>query len=75
MDTDNVCKRLWSVGCEAIAELGRPQPSLEDFKGFLTDAGFEEIEVYQFKQPFGSWPKDKMLKRVGAMTMLNAETA
>lgn len=31
----------------------------------LVDAGFVDVKVTSWKMPFGTWPKDKKLKRAG----------
>lgn len=31
----------------------------------LEDAGFVDVKVKTFKQPWGMWPKDKKLKEIG----------
>ncbi|KAF8532651.1 hypothetical protein BDD12DRAFT_765176, partial [Trichophaea hybrida] len=38
------------------------------------NAGFVDIQLVHFKQPLGPWAKDMYMKRVGAITMLMAET-
>jgi len=31
------------------------------------------VEVVNIKQPFGPWPKDRRMKRIGTMVLLNSE--
>jgi hypothetical protein len=38
----------------------------------LEDAGFVDIKVYAFKQPYGSWAKNKKEKRLGGEILLIA---
>jgi len=39
----------------------------------LEDAGFIDVVVSSFKQPYGPWQKDERLKMVGAMVMMMAD--
>ncbi|KAI5856852.1 S-adenosyl-L-methionine-dependent methyltransferase [Tricharina praecox] len=41
----------------------------------LEIAGFVDIATFAFKQPLSLWPKCKKLKQVGAMALVNSETA
>lgn len=41
---------------------------------YLKDAGFVDVRVLKRKQPVGIWPKDPLLKKIGAMCLLNCET-
>lgn len=50
-----------------MGKIGRPGPTSESLKTLLEEAGFVDIEVHNYKQPIGPWPKDKKLKQVGAM--------
>lgn len=54
--------------------MGRPPATTEVMKKLLEDAGFVNVKIHPYKQPLGPWPKDKQLKRMGAMVMLNCET-
>ena len=38
---------------------------------YLKDAGFVDVRVLKRKQPVGIWPKDPLLKKIGAMCLLN----
>lgn len=53
--------------------MNRPQATAEALKQHLEEAGFVDVEVVTEKQPFGLWPKEKHMKTVGVMVMLNAE--
>jgi hypothetical protein len=53
--------------------MNRLQATAETLKQRLEEAGFVDVEVVTGKQPFGPWPKEKHMKTVGAMVMLNAE--
>jgi len=72
---DNPCAVCFKLGCKALAMIGRGEAVGDTLRQRLETAGFVDIKVMQFKQPLGPWPKDKILKQVGTMTLLNAETA
>jgi hypothetical protein len=59
----------------AMGKMGRPWPDLAFLKTLLENAGFEGVTACQAKEPVGPWPKDPRLKRTGALTLLNGETA
>ena len=44
-----------------------PGPQLH---GWLSDAGFENITTRKFSFPFGSWAKDKRLKELGMINLV-----
>jgi len=67
-------KRHCDLCCEAMEKIGRPFPTPSTLQAYLENAGFVDIQLVDFKQPLGPWAKDKHIKRVGAMTMLMAET-
>ena len=60
---------------EAMARLGRPGKTAEDLAAYLRGAGFVDVHVRRFKQPYGPWAKDKTLKQAGAMGMPTARCA
>lgn len=59
---------------EALEKMGRPHPTHEFLKNQLENAGFEDVQMLTAKEPFGPWPKDPRMKRVGAMSLLNGST-
>jgi hypothetical protein len=59
----------------ALTFLGRPSVVGETLVKYAKDAGFVDVQIKTLKQPFGPWPKDKRLKQLGAMMMLNCQTA
>jgi len=62
----NFGKALTAAGMNAIG--------LEDLLQHLKTAGFVDIQVTTRKQPWGSWPKNKQLKRAGQICAMVAET-
>ncbi|KAF8538708.1 S-adenosyl-L-methionine-dependent methyltransferase [Trichophaea hybrida] len=67
-------QRHFDLCNEAMAKLNRPSPVGATLKKYLEDAGFVDVVCVDLKQPLGPWPKDKRMKRIGAMTMLMCET-
>lgn len=58
---------------EACEKIGRPIATEEILRERLAKVGFQDIQIKSFKQPFGPWPKDQRMKRIGAMVMMTAE--
>ncbi|KAF8248365.1 S-adenosyl-L-methionine-dependent methyltransferase [Wilcoxina mikolae CBS 423.85] len=68
-------KRFMDLLGAAMQKLGRPAyVDGKSLKGNLEKAGFVDIKVHGYKQPFGPWPKEKRLKQVGAMAIMSAES-
>lgn len=59
---------------DSVRKMGRPCPDITFLKNLLNSAGFEDVKVFQVKEPAGPWPKDPRLKKAGAMGILNGET-
>jgi hypothetical protein len=57
-----------------MVQIGRPPPTGELLRQRLEKAGFVNVVVKNIKEPLGPWPKDKRLKTIGAMCLLNGET-
>lgn len=74
MAPDNPFKRHFDLYREAMEMIGRPHPTGPLLRARLEKAGFVDVHVRCIKQPLGPWPKDRRLKTVGAMCVLNAET-
>ncbi|KAF8531938.1 S-adenosyl-L-methionine-dependent methyltransferase [Trichophaea hybrida] len=70
---DNGFKVVCELFVEALAKIARPSTTPERLRSLLENAGFVDVEVVNIKQPFGLWPKDPNLKRVGAIVLLNSE--
>ena len=55
---------------EACEKAGRPIPPIESYKLMMERAGFVDIKEQILKRPANTWPKDKMLKRIGMVSSL-----
>lgn len=76
MAPDNALKAVFDlINKEALPKIGRPPASIARLRAYLEDAGFVDVKVVSVKHPYGPWAKDKRLKQIGAMCLLNMETA
>jgi hypothetical protein len=76
MGSDNaVIVLVEHVSGQALARIGRPAATGELMEKRLQDAGFVDIKMLRYKQPFGPWPKNPKFKKLGAWILLNIETA
>lgn len=67
-------KKYHEVLDEAFRKVGRLPATGALLRQRLEVAGFVDIQVFSFKQPFGRWPKDQRMKTIGAMFLLICET-
>jgi ubiquinone/menaquinone biosynthesis C-methylase UbiE len=75
MAEDNAFKRAVDiVNKGAMEKLGRPPATEEGLVKRLKEAGFVDVVAKKYKHVYGPWPKDRKMKHVGAMTLLNMET-
>jgi hypothetical protein len=58
---------------EACEKIGRPPATEAILRERLAKAGFQDIQIKSFKQPFGPWAKDQRMKRIGTMVIMTAE--
>lgn len=57
---------------KALVIKGYQHVSRESLAKRLEDAGFVDVKVYAFKQPYGPWAKNKKEKRLGGEMLLIA---
>ncbi|TDZ13500.1 putative methyltransferase tdiE [Colletotrichum spinosum] len=53
--------------CDILGRTSRPGPQL---KGWIMDAGFENVTHQKFKFPMGPWAKDPVHKTVGGFNLM-----
>ncbi|KAI5793948.1 S-adenosyl-L-methionine-dependent methyltransferase, partial [Pyronema domesticum] len=71
----NAFKRCFDlVSVDALPKIGRLPPSTSLMKSRLEEAGFVDIHSHVCKQPFGPWPEDENMKKLGSMSLLSFET-
>jgi cyclopropane fatty-acyl-phospholipid synthase-like methyltransferase len=54
---------LWNEGIANLGATGRCDP--EKLKSQMSEAGFINVKILNFKMPIGVWPKDPQLKEAG----------
>ena len=71
---DDLPLKHWHTQCiERRGAMGydmRPGIGLE---GWMKDAGFVDVTVTKYVVPFGTWPKDKRQKELGALNFIQFE--
>ncbi|GME65228.1 methyltransferase domain-containing protein [Neofusicoccum parvum] len=55
---------------EGCTKLGKHLFTGPKFSGLLKDAGFTNIRVQTYKIPMGPWPKDKKMKEIGTVNLI-----
>ncbi|TGZ78829.1 S-adenosyl-L-methionine-dependent methyltransferase [Ascodesmis nigricans] len=72
----NSCYTQWLTALtNSLTQLGaHPSLTLRDYSRLLRDAGFVDIEEYEFQVPVGTWPRDRGAKRLGGLFVENAKT-
>ena len=74
MEDDNHCLLWFETARRAMESVGRPAVKRETLVEGLERAGFVDVQSASRKLPWGPWPKDARLKRVGAMLLSNGES-
>ncbi|OMP82089.1 hypothetical protein BK809_0006399, partial [Diplodia seriata] len=55
---------------EGCTKLGKEVYTGPTFAGLLKDAGFVNVHVQKYKLPLGPWPKDKKMKEIGTVNLM-----
>lgn len=55
---------------EALIKLGRPVPALEQYKPWIEQAGFVDVQERILRRPTNDWPKDPRMKEIGRVSQL-----
>ncbi|KAJ4503985.1 hypothetical protein HRR80_007257 [Exophiala dermatitidis] len=71
MPQDSMFKFICDRFIEASYGLGAPLDSCLRFAEYLRNAGFVDVMEHIFKIPSSPWPKDKRLKKIGALELTN----
>ncbi|KAH8721201.1 Secondary metabolism regulator LAE1 [Beauveria bassiana] len=58
-------KRFTNLLVEAFAQFGTNVNAAESGREYLEEAGFVNIQHNYIKLPYGTWPKDKLMRLVG----------
>lgn len=62
-----LCQTFMDIGEAIGADADVPRR----YKRYMLEQGFEDVEEIVFKVPTSEWPKDKRLKKIGALERLN----
>ncbi|KAF8544005.1 putative TAM domain methyltransferase [Trichophaea hybrida] len=75
MSHDNPAKLFYETLRDAMEKTGRPSHILgSTLSEYLENSGFVDVQVTKVKMPFGSWPKEPRLKKIGRMAVLGCLT-
>lgn len=75
MKPDNPAKVYCDILNTALDKIGKPTTREGDIDKLLTNAGLEGLHTFAVRHPWGPWAKDKRLKEVGVMMLLQGQTA
>ncbi|TGZ76790.1 methyltransferase domain-containing protein [Ascodesmis nigricans] len=68
MPADSPFQIYMSAMSKSLENMGvNPHIELEDYRRMLEDAGFVNIQTHSFKTPIGTWPRNRKLRRLGAI--------
>lgn len=56
---------------EACSKIGRDASCAAKYKNWMNEAGFDHVQEHTYIWPVNTWPKDKGLKEMGLLTMIN----
>ena len=68
---DNGFRQVCEKFMEASALWGTPADAPTRYAQYMRDAGFIDVSENVYKVPSCPWPKDKVLKQIGALEMTN----
>ncbi|KAH7363547.1 S-adenosyl-L-methionine-dependent methyltransferase [Plectosphaerella cucumerina] len=71
LKSDNPMVTMMNGLMEACEKIGRTMDPAPNMKGWIQQAGFENVTQQTFKLPIGSWPKDPRLKECGTLMRIN----
>ena len=54
--------------------LGRSWAWAANYKQWLEEAGFEDVQQFIFKWPINTWPKDPRMKEIGGLNLVNCSS-
>ncbi|KAH0559610.1 hypothetical protein GP486_003875 [Trichoglossum hirsutum] len=64
--------RQWNIDLlKAFSDMGRDASPGAHLRGWVTDAGFENVTHKVLKVPIGPWAKEKRLKDIGNLNLIN----
>ncbi|RAL12365.1 class I SAM-dependent methyltransferase [Aspergillus homomorphus CBS 101889] len=70
LDEHNNINKFYELLREACDRMGRPVTIGGKLREYAAQAGFSNIHHRVFPLPLGTWPKDRRMKEIGALNML-----
>lgn len=71
MTEDSAFKHWNDLFVEAVKKLGRDVGWATEYKRWMEEVGFQNVQQLNFKLPINTWPKDKLLKELGKWNLIN----
>lgn len=68
---DTVLAQSGPTFIEAGKRMGKSMTIVDDMKGYLIHAGFEDVHEFKYRWPVGPWCKDPKLKELGRWNRLH----
>lgn len=68
--TDTLVNKFVATMEEGCKILGKELYTGPAFEGLLKGAGFVNVQVQQYKLPLGPWAKDKKMKEIGMINLM-----
>lgn len=69
-ETSAFCK--WNaIFTEAVGRMGRDTTWAAQYKRWMEETGFVNVQQLNYKLPINTWPKDKALKELGKWNLIN----
>lgn len=70
LPSDTATVKWWRLMEEAAAKAGRPAPKAEQYKKWMEEVGFVDVEERILKRPTNDWPKDPKMKEIGRVSIV-----
>lgn len=71
MPKDSAFQKWNDLFGEAVSKMGRNFSWATEYKKWMEEAGFVNVQQLNFKLPINTWPKNKALKELGKWNLIN----
>lgn len=71
LSKDSAFHKWNSLFEEAVSKMGRNCTWATEYKRWMEEAGFVNVQQLLFKLPINTWPKDRTLKELGKWNLIN----
>ena len=65
MNPDNILGQSGPIFIEAAKTIGMSLTIIDEMKGYIEEAGFEDVVLKEYRWPVGTWSEDPKLKELG----------